>query len=104
MLKKIFIASLLVISAQNVMAFGLSDVNDAANQMTDATNSAQQTADKVEQVNNKSVSDMAKTVATDSAKEGVNGAVAGATTGTIVESGTTSAIDGAKTSVNKLLN
>jgi len=54
MLKKIFFASLLIMSAQNVMAFGLSDVNDAANQATDATNTAQKTADKVEQVNEKS--------------------------------------------------
>jgi len=104
MLKKIFFASLLVMSAQNVMAFGLSDVNDAANQATDVTNSAQKTADKVEQVNDKSVSDMAKTVATDSAKEGVNGAVKGAATGTIVKDGSTGAVDGAKTSLNKLMN
>jgi len=47
---------------------------------------------------------MAETVATDSAKEGVNGAVKGAATGTIVESGTTGAVDGAKTSMSKLMN
>jgi|GEM_PF-3161733 len=104
MLKKIFFASLLVVSTQNVMAFGLSDVNDAANQTTDATNTAQQTADKVEQVNEKSLTDMAETVATDSAKEGVNGAMEGAATGAIVEGGSTGAVDGAKTSVNKLMN
>jgi len=99
-LKKIFFASLLVLSAQNVMAYGLSDVNDAANQASDATNTAQKTVDKVEQVNEKSVSDMAKTVATDSAKEGVNGTA----TGTTVESGTTGTVDGAKTSPNKLMS
>ena len=48
MLKKIFFTGLLVISAQNVMAFGLSDVNDAANQASDAANTTQKAADKVE--------------------------------------------------------
>jgi hypothetical protein len=41
---------------------------------------------------------MAKTVATDSAKEGVNGAVQGAMSGKIVEGGASGAVDGAKTS------
>ncbi|SHE22601.1 hypothetical protein [methanotrophic endosymbiont of Bathymodiolus puteoserpentis (Logatchev)] len=104
MLKKIFFTGLLVISAQNVMAFGLSDVNDAANQASDAANTTQKAADKVEQVNDKSISGMAKTVATDSAKEGVNGAVQGAMSGKIVEGGASGAVDGAKTSINKLMN
>lgn len=47
---------------------------------------------------------MAKTVATDSAKEGVNGAVQGAMSGKIVEGGASGAVDGAKTSINKLMN
>ncbi|MCF7970773.1 MAG: hypothetical protein K9L22_06355 [Methylococcaceae bacterium] len=111
MFKKIFFASLLILSTQNVMAFGLSDVNNAANQATRVTDTAQkamdkteQATDKVKQVNEKSVSDMAKTVVTDSAKEGVNGAVDGVVTGDVVKGGAAGAVSGAKTSVNKLMN
>ena len=97
MLKKIFFTGLLVLSAQNVMAVNLSDINEAAS-------TTKKAADKVEQVNDKSISGMAKTVATDSAKEGVNGAVKGVTAGKIVEGGAGGAVDGAKASVNKLMN
>jgi hypothetical protein len=36
--------------------------------------------------------------------EGVNGAVQGAMSGKIVEGGASGAVDGAKTSINKLMN
>lgn len=102
MLKTIIITSLFLFSAQNASAFGLDDVNNAANSANAATDSAQKTTDTVDSIKEKSATDMAKTVASDSGKAGVEGAVKGASTGSVVDSGTQGAIEGAKSSLNKL--
>lgn len=102
MLNNTIIASLLLFSTQTAMALSLEDVNNAANNVNEANSKVQQTADKVDTVDKNSVSSMAKKVATDSAKGGVDGALDGAAKGSIVDGGTKGAVDGAKTSINKL--
>ena len=102
MFNKIIFTSLLIFSTQHVMAFNLDDVNNAANSASEASNSAKQASDAAEKVNSDSVSGMTKQVATDSAKGGVNGAMEGATSGSVVDGGTKGAVDGAKSSINKL--
>ena len=102
MLKKIIFTSLFLFSAQNVMALNLDDVNNAANNVSATTETAQEVTDKAEKVNEKSISDMTKQVATDSAEGGVKGAVDSAASGSIVEGGSKGALKGAQTSLNKL--
>lgn len=102
MFKKIIFASLLAFGTQPIMAFNLDDVNNAANTVNETSNTAKQASDTVEKLKSNSVSGMAKQVATDSAKGGVNGAVEGATSGSVVDGGTKGAVDGAKSSINSL--
>jgi len=102
MLKNIIAGSLIIIGTQTAMALNLDDVNSVANNINEASNTTQQVADKSEKVNEDSISDMGKQVASDSAKGGVNGALESTTSGSIVDGGTKGAIDGAKSSINKL--
>ena len=102
MFNKIIFTSLLIFSTQSVMAFNLDDVNNAANTANEASNTAKKASDTAEKVTSDSVSDMTKQVATDSAKGGVNGAIGAASSGSIVDGGTKGAVDGAKSSINKL--
>ena len=101
MLKNIIASSLIIIGTGTAMALNLDDVNSAANKVNESTNTAQQVSDKVEKVNTDSISDMTKQVASDSAKGGVNGAVEGAASGSVVEGGTKGAVEGAKSSLDK---
>ncbi|MCK5356433.1 MAG: hypothetical protein KAJ63_15055 [Methyloprofundus sp.] len=102
MFKKIIFTSVLIFSTQHVMAFNLDDVNKAANDVNEASNTAKKASDAAEKVNSDSVSGMAKQVATDSAKGGVDGAIGAAANGSIVDGGTKGALDGAKSSIDKL--
>ena len=102
MLKNIIAASLIIIGTQTAMALNLDDVNNAANNINEASSTAQQASDKVEKVNTDSALDMGKQVASDSAKGGVDGAIEGATSGSVMDGGTKGALDGAKSSLNKL--
>lgn len=102
MLKNIIAGSLIIIGTQTAMALNLDDVNNATNNINEASSTTQQASDKMETLNKDSALDMGKQVASDSAKGGVNGAVEGATSGSVVDGGTKGAIDGAKSSLNKL--
>ena len=102
MLKNIIAGSLIIIGTQTAMALNLDAVKNAANNINETSSTAQQASDKVENVNKDSALDMGKQVASDSAKGGANGAIEGATSGSVVDGGTKGAIDGAKSSLNKL--
>ena len=101
MLKNIIAASLIIIGTGTAMAINLDDVNSAANKVNESTDTAQQVSDKAGTVNTDSIADKAKQVASDSAKGGVDGAVEGAASGSVVEGGTKGVVEGAKSSLTK---
>ncbi len=100
----------MLVAAQNAMAFGLGDITGAVDKVNETTNqvkSVSDTVDKttqqvegvgktVDKIQNRGVGDTAKDMAVEGSKGAAIGAVNGLAAGTVVKSGTQGAISGAK--------
>ncbi len=102
-MKRIILASIVLVASQNIMAWGLSDVtdatektNDTVKKVDDGVKTAEDVNAKKEQVEQKGLTESAKSVATEGGKGAMDGAMDGATKGSIVNSGTEGGVAGAK--------
>lgn len=102
-MKRIILASIVLIASQNLMAWGLSDVTDASNKVNDTAQkvdkgvkTAEEAKAKKESVEKIGLTESAKTVAKESGKGAINGAAQGALEGKTIDKGTKGGISGAK--------
>ena len=102
-MKRIILASIVLVASQNIMAWGLSDVtdatekaNDTVKKVDDGVKVAEDVNAKKENLEKKGLTESAKTVATEGGKGALDGAVSGALTGSVVNSGTKGGVAGVK--------
>ena len=109
-MKRILMASVMLVAVQNVMAFGLGDITGAVDKVNETTNQVQSVSDTVDKttqqvedagkavdkIQNRGVGDTAKDMAVEGSKGAAIGAVNGLAAGTVVKGGTQGAISGAK--------
>ena len=102
-MKRIILASLVLIASQNAMAWGLSDVTDATKKVNDTAQkvdkgvkTAEEAKAKKESVKKKGLKESAKVVGKESGKGALTGAVDGAVKGSVINSGAKGGVAGAK--------
>lgn len=102
-MKRIILASIVLVASQNVMAWGLSDVTDAskkvnktAQDVDKGVKTAEEVKAKKDNLEKKGLAESAKTVAKETGKGALTGAADGVVKGSVVNSGTEGGIAGAK--------